>query len=127
MGKKEVLKNKKGIHIIAGFFGCSSNQELLLQKRKLESRIGGFISYRGLTILDKSFFKFRKGGVTGIFLLAESHLAIHTWPERDNYFSLDIFVCNYQKDNSLTAKKILLDIEELFKPRAINKRIIKRQ
>ena len=36
----------------------------------------------------------QRGGVTGVVLLAESHVAIHTWPELGNV-TLDIYVCNF--------------------------------
>ncbi len=43
-------------------------------------------------ILSSYFHKFSPQGVTGIVSIAESHLAIHTWPEY-NYAALDIFTC----------------------------------
>ena len=43
-------------------------------------------------ILKIDFHKFYPQGVTGYALLADSHLSIHTWPERD-YAALDIFMC----------------------------------
>ena len=44
------------------------------------------------TLLDLTVHKFEPQGVTGIAMLAESHLSIHTWPERD-YAALDVFMC----------------------------------
>ena len=47
----------------------------------------------GATILHGHFHHFGpNGGVSGVLVLAESHVSIHTWPERD-YAALDIFVC----------------------------------
>jgi S-adenosylmethionine decarboxylase len=47
----------------------------------------------GATILHGHFHHFSpNGGVSGVLVLAESHVSIHTWPERD-YAALDIFVC----------------------------------
>jgi S-adenosylmethionine decarboxylase len=47
----------------------------------------------GATILHGHFHHFGPGsGVSGVLVLAESHVSIHTWPERD-YAALDIFVC----------------------------------
>lgn len=46
------------------------------------------------TILNKHFHEFGEGmGVTGVLMLAESHISIHTWPE-ENYSAIDIFVCS---------------------------------
>ncbi len=47
----------------------------------------------GATILHGHFHHFGPGsGVSGVLVLAESHVSIHTWPERD-YAALDVFVC----------------------------------
>ncbi len=46
----------------------------------------------GATIVGQSFHKFDPRGVTGIVAIAESHLAIHTWPEH-GYAAVDIFTC----------------------------------
>lgn len=46
----------------------------------------------GATILDESFHKFQPQGVSGIVLIAESHISIHTWPE-NAYAAVDIFTC----------------------------------
>jgi len=48
----------------------------------------------GLTPVDGVFHRFPlPGGVTGVVLLAESHVAVHTWPER-GAVTLDVYVCN---------------------------------
>jgi S-adenosylmethionine decarboxylase len=46
----------------------------------------------GAHILSAHFHPFPGGGVTGVLLLAESHLTIHTWPEH-GYAALDLFMC----------------------------------
>lgn len=46
------------------------------------------------------------GGVTGAVLLAESHLAIHTWPELGTV-TVDVFVCNLHTDNSARAEHLM--------------------
>ncbi|MEO0991370.1 MAG: adenosylmethionine decarboxylase [Pseudomonadota bacterium] len=46
----------------------------------------------GAVIVGRLFHTFPGGGVTGVLLLAESHIAIHTWPEED-YAALDILMC----------------------------------
>jgi S-adenosylmethionine decarboxylase len=45
-------------------------------------------------------------GITGVLLLAESHCAIHTWPEK-HAVTLDVYVCNYGQDNSAKARLLL--------------------
>src|SRR5690606_33410005 len=48
-------------------------------------------------------------------LLAESHLAIHTWPEH-NSVTLDVYVCNFESDNSSKAERLMSELEAIFKP-----------
>lgn len=46
----------------------------------------------GATVLGAHFHPFEGGGVTGVLLLAESHITVHTWPEQ-GYAALDLFMC----------------------------------
>lgn len=46
----------------------------------------------GATVLGGDFHRFQPNGVSGILLLAESHISIHTWPERE-FAALDVFMC----------------------------------
>ena len=111
---------EKGIHIIANLYGCK-NGEYLVDKSKLEDLLTKTIERNQLTILRKDFYKFGRdddmeSGMTGYILLAESHVSIHTWPDRNNYVPLDIFVCNYSKDNRENAMRIYQDILNAFQP-----------
>ncbi|MEK6842701.1 MAG: adenosylmethionine decarboxylase [Nanoarchaeota archaeon] len=117
---------KKGVHIISNFFGCK-NEELLVNKKMLSMILTKTIKKNGLTILKKYFHKFGKDeGITGYILLAESHVSIHTWPERDNYISFDIFVCNLNEDNTKNAMKIYKEVINAFKPRKKEQKILER-
>lgn len=74
----------------------------------------------GLTVVDRKFFTFpdwqgQPGGVTGAVLLAESHLALHTWPERAGV-TLDVYVCNFSTDNSGKAERLMDDLIMAFAP-----------
>ena len=53
------------------------------------------------------------GGVTGVVLLAESHLAVHTWPEL-SAVTLDVYVCNFGGDNTAKAERLLAGLEQAF-------------
>lgn len=46
----------------------------------------------GATVLAAHFHPFAGGGITGVLLLAESHITVHTWPEHE-YTALDLFMC----------------------------------
>lgn len=64
----------------------------------------------GATVLDTNFHHFGEGcGITGLVILAESHLSIHTWPE-NGIATIDIYVCG-----SCDASKALPIFEKAFK------------
>ena len=64
----------------------------------------------GLTIVGDSFYQFQPQGVTGTVLLAESHVAIHTWPEA-GFVTVDVYVCNYTTDNTAKAERVFAALE----------------
>jgi len=51
----------------------------------------------GATVLESSFHNFSPQGVSGVVVIAESHMAIHTWPEYE-YAAVDIFTCGNKVD-----------------------------
>ena len=52
-------------------------------------------------------------GITGVVLLAESHLAVHTWPEL-GAVTLDVYVCNHGADNTARANALLAHLLDAF-------------
>ena len=58
-------------------------------------------------------FDFEGGGFTAFFMLAESHLSLHTWIEL-GFVDLDVFVCNVTRDNSDKARLIFREVGSLF-------------
>jgi S-adenosylmethionine decarboxylase len=117
----------KGLHIIADLYHCSRDKAeggLLTSAGKLRSLCVGACEAVGLTVLGEHFHQFdgadatQKGGTTGTVVLAESHLAIHTWPERD-CATLDVYVCNYTADNSQRAETLYQTLIDALAPGAI--------
>ncbi len=73
------------------------------------------------TLVDDKWVKFpewqgQPGGVTGAVLLAESHLAIHTWPETGNV-TIDVYVCNFSDDNSAKAQALMDGVVAAYAPK----------
>ncbi len=72
-------------------------------------------------MLGDHFYQFnglddtQAGGTTGAVVLAESHLAIHTWPERGQA-TLDVYVCNVTTDNSAMAEQLFNAIVKSLNP-----------
>ena len=110
----------KGLHIIADLYNCQKG-ELLVSSAKLRELCVTACKDAGLTVLGDHFIQFdgadgtQQGGSTGAVVLAESHLAIHTWPERDGA-TLDVYVCNYTADNTTKAEAVYKTLLTGLKP-----------
>ena len=65
------------------------------------------------------------GGLTGVVVLAESHLAIHTWPEI-GAVTLDIYVCNFSDDNSARAQALFAEALARFAPARVERHSVRR-
>lgn len=78
-----------GIHLIADLDGCTRLDDL----SAVEAALRAAVEAAGVHLIGLKLHHFGPGqGVTGVALLAESHISIHTWPERA-FAAVDIFVC----------------------------------
>lgn len=105
---------------MADIYRCKCSPELLLDKTVLEQICIKGCADAGLTPLGAYFYQFthddgQQAGVTGTVVLAESHLAIHTWPESGDV-TLDVYVCNFSRDNSDKAKAAFDYVIGLLQP-----------
>ncbi|MBD3231275.1 adenosylmethionine decarboxylase [Candidatus Dependentiae bacterium] len=80
--------NNLGIHLIADFWNCKVPQNIT----ELEKLLKDAAIEANSTPLELSVHKFEPEGITGIIILAESHISIHYWPEK-KYAAVDIFTC----------------------------------
>ena len=103
-----------GIHLLGEWYGCPANEQLT-QADALRTLCRRAVEDAGLTIVGDRFHQFEPQGVTGTVLLAESHLAIHTWPE-SGFVTLDVYVCNYTTDNTDKAKRVFDALEKALAP-----------
>ena len=62
---------------------------------------------------------------TGVVLLAESHVAVHTWPEL-RAVTLDVYVCNVGRDNTTRANALLATLIDLFEPVRVERHALER-
>ena len=104
-----------GLHLIGDLTGCRCDPQLLLDGESFRAKCIEMVAAAGLTTMDATFHTFDGGGFTGTVVLAESHLAIHTWPERQG-LTLDVYVCNYSADNSGKARKLFDQLVDYFQP-----------
>ena len=82
-----------GQQLIVELYGC--DRTLLDDPRRLERILTEAISRSGGTVIKPCFHQFSPHGVTGVVVIAESHVAVHTWPEF-GYCALDVFTCGTQ-------------------------------
>ena len=104
-----------GLHLIGDLGGCRCDPQLLLDGEGFRTKCIEFVQASGLTVMDANFQQFEGSGFTGTVVLAESHIAVHTWPERAG-LTLDVYVCNYSADNSEKAKSLFESIIAYFQP-----------
>jgi S-adenosylmethionine/arginine decarboxylase-like enzyme len=113
-----------GLHILADLSGCQCDTRLLTDAAQLQTLCEQAVSTAKLHSLGALFHTYSNqdntegaqlSGATGILLLAESHLAVHTWPEL-KAVTLDIYACNYGQDNSAKVEHLFNLLAEVFKP-----------
>ena len=79
-----------GKHIIAEFSEC--DPKVLKNIKAIREALIQAAAIAGATVLESSFYHFGNGGVSGVVIIAESHLSIHTWPEF-GYAACDFYTC----------------------------------
>ncbi len=79
-----------GRHLIVEYADC--NCELLNDIDFLEEQMNESVRVAGATIVSSKFHRYNPQGVSGVIVIAESHLSIHTWPEY-GYAAVDFFTC----------------------------------
>jgi S-adenosylmethionine decarboxylase len=113
------LKNQKslGTHLIVDFWFGKKIED----PRKLERILIEAAKKTGNTPLEFSYHKFNPQGITGVLLLAESHIAFHFWPEFD-YLAIDIFTCGERA----MPEKALRYLKKVLKPKKVEVLKVKR-
>jgi len=104
-----------GIHLLGEWYGCPADTQEFTRAEALRKVCLEAVEASELTTVGECFFQFEPHGVTGTVILAESHLAIHTWPE-SGFVTIDVYVCNYTTDNTDKAQKLYDMIKAVFKP-----------
>ncbi len=114
---KETNLDYAGIHLIAEFW----NGKIIEDPKEIEEILIEAVKRSKNTPLEIAIHKFSPQGITGVILLAESHLALHSWPEI-NYLAIDIFTCG----EKAFPYKALRYLEKKFQPKKVQVREIKR-
>ncbi|HQU50693.1 MAG TPA: adenosylmethionine decarboxylase [Casimicrobiaceae bacterium] len=104
-----------GIHLLGEWYDCPADRPEMTRADALRRRCLEAVDAAGLTIVGERFHQFDPQGVTGAVILAESHLAIHTWPEKGSV-TIDVYVCNFTTDNTGKARRLFGELERSFEP-----------
>lgn len=90
------------------FYGC--NSALLNSCNFIEEMLLKATELMKLTVINTTIHSFSPIGVSGVIVIQESHIAIHTWPEHE-YAAIDIFTCNeaYQLESGIDFLKTIFE------------------
>jgi len=114
-----------GVHLIGDLYDCRGDDALLQQFQVLETHLVAAATDAEMLVVGQRFHQFEPVGVTGVVLLAESHLAVHTWPEH-RYVTLDVYVCNHTGINRQKAEVLFKTLIDLFKPDHYDRVVVER-
>jgi S-adenosylmethionine decarboxylase len=131
------MTSMQGLHLTADLRGCAPTQPLMTQAEPLRALCLAAARAAGLQAVGELFHRFAAGarpaggaaaappGITGVVLLAQSHLAVHTWPEH-GAVTIDVFVCNFEGDHSRGARLALEHLVQAFAPREVARQELRR-
>jgi S-adenosylmethionine decarboxylase len=116
-----------GLQLTADLYGCrpigaaAHTADPMRDAQVLAGHCRACVHAVGLSPVGETFHTFASadaassGGVTGVVLLAESHLAVHTWPEQ-GAVTIDVYVCNFSADNTRAAEELMRRLIDVFGP-----------
>ncbi len=105
------MNYKPGLHILSEF--SSKQIEQLSSFHDCKIFFNELIQVNSLEKVGEVYHDFTNGGFTAVICLTESHLSIHTWPEF-KLATFDIFLSNYQKDNTQKVREIYQAVLNFF-------------
>ena len=91
------------MHLLVEYWDCAP--AALREVETLEALLHRAAQVAGAHVLESVFHRFGAGGVSGVLVVAESHLSIHTWPEQ-GYAAVDFYTCG--DTDTLAAHEVLL-------------------
>lgn len=138
-----IIFMKRSLHILADLFDCRGENKYFNDKGAVRQKMLRVVKKAGFKIVASRFHKFAgaarsaligsgrgapnkieepdEGGITGVIIVSESHIMIHTWPER-RFVNIDVFFCNYTQDNSKKARGVFRFLKTLYRPKKIRRK-----
>lgn len=97
--------NALGTHLLVEFYDC--DREVLDDEKAITKLFVDAARKAKATVVEQVFHSFNPHGVSGVVVISESHLAVHTWPEY-GYAAVDVFTCGTEID-PWVAQKIIAE------------------
>ena len=97
----------RGVHFIVEASGCG---EVITDVSKLQDILVEAAKQANAQVWSVSFNRFPPDGVSGVVVISESHLSVHTWPE-ENYMALDIYTCGVKSMPFKAVEYVLEKVE----------------
>jgi S-adenosylmethionine decarboxylase proenzyme len=104
-----------GVHFLGELYDCRPEVLGSLKVPDMRQRVSSLVKRAGFKELGRFYFRFPGGGMTGTVTLSESHIAFHTWPEY-GYATLDVYTCNYRRNNLKRTSTLFKRLASLFGP-----------
>ena len=129
-----IIQTMHGLHLTADLSDCPVARPVMTEPEALRTLCLAAVRAAGLSAVGELFHRFAAApgasaaepvGITGVVLLAESHMAVHTWPEIAAV-TLDVYVCNLGADNSARAHALLAALIEAFAPAHVERHELER-
>lgn len=95
-----------GRHVLAEVFGCEFR--ILNDLERIREILVSAALTAGAEVRETAFHRFSPQGVSGVVVISESHIAIHTWPEL-GYAAVDVFTCGERVDPWVALDEIVKD------------------
>jgi len=93
-----------GHHVLLELYGCDAF--VLNDTKKIKDILTEAALLANARIVETAFHRFSPHGVSGVVIIAESHLSVHTWPEYE-YAAIDIFTCGEDIRADLACNHII--------------------
>lgn len=119
------VKDTPGLHVMGDLYDVQCDADFMVNADRLRTHCLRLVEEAGLASVGDFFHQFDGGGVTGMVVLAESHMSIHTWPEKQ-YVTVDVYVCSYTQDNRPRARELYQALLDSFKPLRENSHAVER-
>lgn len=113
----------RGTHVFGELSGCDVAPLIGIQE--VMERVRAIVDESGLSRVAETSHVFPNGGYTFVICLAESHFALHTWVD-ERFVTLDVFVCNVTKEQSLAARQVFDRVVEIFQPEDVRTQEVRR-